>query len=257
MKKFIYLMLMSSSLVFAESEISAYRDPDKDYTLYEKSALRTLAKEKNLKISPLGSARAYRLQSPLSATEWRGVDDMQSRFESARDMRFIKTSRDPEFLRRISWLYPTDGCYVRAALFSRNFYRLFVPVPDKVFAFGNLRVKTPNHIRGVVTWWFHVASIVEVQGQKYVMDPAIEPANPLTLEEWLGRMGDPQKIKISICNSGATAPTSDCSRETDGMELSAEYQQKYFLDLEWNLLKKLGRDPEMELGDHPPWQMTQ
>lgn len=257
MKLFLFLIAFSSTQVMAEKEISAYRNPKKDYTFYEKRVLRSLSKEKMLRLSPLGSARAFRNGEFPSVTQWRSALDMQERFEEARDMRFLKTGRGQSFLRRISWLYPHDGCYTRAALFSRNMFRLFVPIPDKVFAFGNLRVKTPNHQYGYATWWFHVASIVEVEKKKYVLDPAIEPKHPLPLEEWLRRMGDPQKIKVSICNSGASAPTSDCMSESDGMELTAVQQQKYFLDLEWNLLKKLGRNPERELGDHPPWQMTQ
>jgi hypothetical protein len=30
-------------------------------------------------------------------------------------------------------------------------------------------------------------------------------------------------------------------------------QQKYFLEYEWERLIDLGRKPELELGDSPPW----
>lgn len=245
-------LLLMCNQVFA-GIMSAYRDENVDYTVYEQRVLRLLSKEKRLWQTPLGSARAFHKEGLPDVIEWRSAADMQERFEKARDLRFMETSRHPNFQRRISWMYPIDGCYSRAALFSRNFFRQFVPIPDKIFAFGNLRVKTPNHVRGYASWWYHVASIVEVDGEKYVMDPAVEPLKPLTLNEWLTRMGKPEKIKISVCKSGSTYPGADCGDETDGMELWAERDQKYFLDLEWNLLRKLGRNPELELGEHPPW----
>lgn len=248
MKKIIFILsLISLSPSFASSsKESAVRDLDQDYTYYLKNFVHLTSS------SPVGRARRYNEASLPHVIHWRSKREMQARFESIRDERFLTAGRDPE-LRRISWLYPKDGCYVRASLFNRNAFRLFVPIPNKVFAFGNLRVKTPNARGGVVGWWYHVAPIVQVGNTKYVLDPSIEPKNPLPLKEWLGRMGAPEKIKVAICGSGTYSPGDNCYKTTDGMELGATDRQEYYLKLEEEELKRLGRNPDAELGDAPPW----
>ena len=121
-------------------------------------------------------------------------------FEAIRDGKILK---DNQQSRRITWRYPHDGCYARAALVNKEIFQKFIPIPQKIFAFGNLRVQTSNSNRGVIGWWYHVGPVVEVNHEKYVLYPAIEPTKPLQLKEWLGRMGILSKIKISICNTGA------------------------------------------------------
>lgn len=240
----------------ANATVEAYRPSNVDYTVYERRVLRS-KKEfelKSFRVSPLGSARIYNEANLPKATAWRSIADMQERFERIRDERFLTLSSEPDFPRRISWLYPKDGCFARASLFNRNAFRLFIPVPNKVFAFGNLRVKTPNSTRGAVGWWYHVAPIVQVGADKYVLDPAIEATRPLLLKEWIERMGNPKKIKVSICGSGAYSPGDNCHKETDGMEARAERTQKHYLALEEKELERLGRNPEVELGEAPPWQ---
>jgi hypothetical protein len=37
-------------------------------------------------------------------------------FNYIRDQRELTESTDPGFLRRVSWLYPIDGCWIRAAI---------------------------------------------------------------------------------------------------------------------------------------------
>lgn len=249
----IIIISLVSNVAFAS--IKAYRPMGIDYTVYERRFLENEKSDfKSMRVSPIGSARIFNEAALPKATAWRSIADMQERFEKIRDERFLTLSNDPEFPRRISWLYPKDGCFARASLFNRNAFRLFIPVPSKVFAFGNLRVKTPNSTRGVVGWWYHVAPIVQVGTEKYVLDPAIEPERPLILKEWIERMGDPKRIKVSICGSGTYSPGDNCHKETDGLESRAEQTQKYYLALEERELARLGRDPEVELGDAPPWQ---
>lgn len=261
------LVIMTGVLAsIAQAEIheySAYRDPDTPYTLYEKRALeRGDMKDGNsdirnrsmLRKSPLRSSQLYNGDEELTKTTvWGSKRLLQQRFEALRDMRFLEGNNGEEFPRRVSWLFPDDGCYARAALVNRNAFREFIPIPEKVFAFGNLRVKTENSPRGKVSWWYHVAPIVEVDSEKYVIDPAIEAKRPLKLKEWLERMGRPEKIKVAICKSGTYSPSSDCGKETDGMELRAQRVQSHFLNLEWRRLERLGRQAEAELGEEPPW----
>ncbi len=251
-RSLLFLALLTMSKVFA-SEL-AHRALSIDYSVYEERALRQEGDQKFLRTSALRSARKYSEKDLPSVTPWVSLESMQERFEKIRDDRFLTLSSDPDFPRRISWLYPKDGCFARASLFNRNAFRLFIPIPKKVFAFGNLRVKTPDARRGVVGWWYHVAPIVEVDGTKYVLDPAVDHEKPLTLKEWLLKMGKPERIKVAICNTGTYSPGDDCSKKTDGMELRAERTQKHYLELEESELRRMGRDPEAELGENPPWK---
>lgn len=233
---------------------SAYRPLHIDYSRYEQRVLKAEGNQKFLGASAIRTARKYSEASLPEATPWSSVSVMQERFEKIRDARFINLSGEPDFPRRISWLYPKDGCFARAALFNRNAFQMFIPIPKKVFAFGNLRVKTNNSRRGVVGWWYHVAPIVQVGETKYVLDPAIDHDRPLPLREWLARMGKPEKIKVAICNTGTYSPGSDCNKKTDGMELRALNTQKHYLHLEEQELRRMGRNVEDELGENPPWK---
>lgn len=251
---FYSIAILFSVTNAATASVEAYRPINVDYTVYERRALaQENAEDKSLRVTPLGSARLYNEETLPKPIGWISLADMQERFEKIRDERFMTLASDPDFPRRISWLYPKDGCFARASLFNRNAFRLFIPIPNKVFAFGNLRVKTPNSSRGVVGWWYHVAPIVQVGAEKYVLDPAIEPLHPLLLRDWIARMGNPKKIKVSICGSGSYSPGDNCNKETDGLESRAESTQKHYLALEERELKRMGRNPEVELGDAPPW----
>ena len=243
------LILYTSSTQAQNELVSATRALDVDYQEMIKTV--SLASHESIRKSALKSARRFPQAKLPKATAWR-KDQLLPRFQKMRDARFLKenVALSP---RRASWLYPDDGCFARASLANRNLFRWYHPVPSKVFAFGNLRVKTKNSPRGVVGWWYHVAPIVEVAGEKYVLDPAIEPLKPLLLLEWLQRMGKPEKMKVAICASGTYTPGDNCAKETDGLELSAERTQRHYLKLEERRLKTLRRPVALELGDRPPW----
>lgn len=248
-KGFVIFILSSfvSQLAHSYDPVLAYRKLDKDYTLYEARAFAHAGpdEEKERRKTPLGISKKYDEAILPKATAWKSMEVLQKRFEAMRDAKFLVWRQRPEVLRRASWLYPDDGCFARAALANRNLFRWFHPVPNKVFAFGNLRVKTSNSPRGAVGWWYHVAPIVEVKKVKYVLDPAIEPSRPLILKEWLSRMGVPEKIKVAICGSGTYSPGDNCEKETEGLELRAERAQQYYLTKEWQRLVRLGRESEL------------
>lgn len=235
----ITVFFIFSFSVSAADRYSAYRDLNTDYTHYESKY------DKSLRRTPLGTSTRYDEASLPKATAWTSVSIMQTRFEQMRDIRFLIWRPKPEVLRRISWNYPEDGCYARAALAMKNIFQWFMPLPKKVFVFGNLRVKTQNSSRGVVGWWYHVAPIVEVEGVKFVLDPAIERSQPLKLVDWLSRMGRPEKMKVAICGSGSYFPGDNCDKESDGLELRAERDQQYYLGLEWSHMGRLGRQAEL------------
>ena len=247
--------LFASSISFADQR-SAYREPGRSYLTYKHEAqfFSVGPRRSPRLITPMDLARkGVNVKALPAATEWETEAVMKARFNRFRDERFLTSDTKPDFARRSSWLYPDDGCFARAALAIRNLSHWSYPVPKKVFAFGDLTVNTPNAIDGAVTWWYHVAPLVEVKGQKYVLDPAIEPHRPLKLEEWLAAMNsDPSSIEVQICESGTYSPGDDCAKVTDGQEDYAIADQKNFLDQEWQRLLDLKREPDQELGEHPP-----
>lgn len=246
MKVAIYFL----TLIFLSGFVSAHRDPNKSYLEY---ANQLKSKSQQQAKTPLDVEQVYSSAILPHATEWSDSQTTLARFKSIRDERFLENPSG--FMRRSSWLYPDDGCFDRAALAIMNSSKWNFPVPKKVFVFGNLTVKTQNAPGGEVTWWYHVAPLVEVNGTKLVLDPAIEPSHPLALPDWLATMSsDPGSLNISVCESGTYSPDDDCAKVTDGVEDVAARDQLYYLNDEWNRLVELGRHPEQELGDTPPWK---
>ncbi|HXH32686.1 MAG TPA: protein-glutamine glutaminase family protein [Bacteriovoracaceae bacterium] len=252
----ILLILISSFLslkVFSFDPNSAHRTPGTSFEAYENRAIRDTIGVQSSEPTVLDRATYFSQSGLRDATHWPSYSKVLTRFRHVRDVRFLNWLRNPDFTRRSSWLYPDDGCYIRAALAVINARKLGAGTPNKVFAFGNLKATTANSPKGYVTWWYHVAPIVQVGSTKYVLDPAIEPSKPLTLTAWLSRMGDPATMKVAICGSGAYVPSSTCKKISDGTEGTATKNQNKFLDYEWDRLVKLGRNPELELGGSPPW----
>lgn len=243
----ILLTLFLSFISFSSfPQTSAVRDPLVPYETYEGAMPKSRAE------TVLSVAKYYTGENLPETTNWASLDILQERFDKILNVRFLKWSRRPDFPRRISWLYPNDGCYARAAVANAWFEKNNVEVPGKVFAFGELKVDTENHPQGEVYWWYHVAPIVEVQGVKYVIDPSIDHKGALKLDEWLSKMGNPSKMKVSICKAGAYVPASTCSDvNTQGEGDSTEAS---ILNWEWDQLIKMKLNPEELLGESPPWE---
>jgi hypothetical protein len=177
-------------------------------------------------------------------------------FNYLRDTRFIQTA-DSSFSRRLTWLYPDDGCYARAELESIYAQEMSLPAPSKVFAFGDLRAATNNSPSGYVTWWYHVSIAYKHKGNVYIFDPSVESSFPLTIEQWGQLMGlGKTKIEFSLCSSKTLDPTHDCINPNGISVKKALQEQSVFLNLEWQRIEYLGRDPKSELGEKPPWLAT-
>lgn len=191
---------------------------------------------------------------PRLAPDWGSLEILHERFNTLRDRRFLSTERMPDFSRRISWLYPDDGCYARAAMARGHFEDNAIAEPAKIFAFGALEPKTDNHPNGKVWWWYHVVGLVTVEGELYVLDPAIEPRGPLTLTAWIKRMNPhTERLTFSVCNAYAYEPASPCASQPSE-EKDALKDQLIYLGREWNRQKRLLRNPHMVLGEAPPWR---
>lgn len=255
-KLFSLALLFATTVSFAQvlEGKSAIREPGASYKAYKVRAWMLSQQQRNEGGTPVDEAVAYEKSTLPAATAWESEAVMTERFKRLRDTRFLEEQDNPGFLRRSSWLYPDDGCFARAALAVRNLFQWSNPAPSKIFVFGDLVVNTKNSSSGQVSWWYHVAPLVEVGGEKYVLDPAIEPGQPLKLGEWLARMSpNPGSLEVAVCKSGSYTPYDPCGKETDGVESGAENDQMTYLRAEWNRLEQLGRNPEQELGDNPPW----
>lgn len=242
-------LLTISINVYAQG-IPAHRDEGVSFKAYVHTLLDSREQKKS----------AYDLAVPLAQLnsadipKWSSIEDVRSAFQLVRDVRFLSHTSRRTFLRRESWLYPDDGCFARAALAIKNMAMWEFPSAKKLFAFGDLSVKTPNSPSGTVSWWYHVVPVVSVDGKSFVIDPALDMNAPLTIEDWVDRMGGAgAEIKLAVCSSGAYTPMDDCRNPKVGADSSAVSAQVYYLSEEWDRLVELKRNPENELGNLPPW----
>ena len=191
--------------------------------------------------------------------------DINAQFASARDDRYLTQTDPPEpsFQRRMSWLYPDDGCYARAEQVDVRVAQFGKARPHKLFAFGHpLRVHTDNAADGVIEWRYHVVPVVKNgAGEPIVFDPALSPCKPLPYQKWLALMVDDmasyddvaQGNGVALGDSWSYYPNSLPSGEPSHSAESLDTLQGYFLYAEWSRQTELGRDPNLVLGAKPPW----
>lgn len=178
---------------------------------------------------------------------------LENEFRFVRDSRFLTTD-DPNFPRRLTWLYPDDGCYARAELAKNKLIDHKQIAPKKIFVFGNLNAATKNTFSGRVQWWYHVAATYRVANTVYVFDPSIDPERPLTLDEWNLAVGGAQtSVQYAVCAAHTFDPGSNCENPTPTRLDEVLAEQRDFLRPEWQRLELLQRDPAKELGEFPPW----
>ncbi|CAM2868565.1 protein-glutamine glutaminase family protein [Legionella worsleiensis] len=181
-------------------------------------------------------------------------EEMMNLFQLIRDTRYLYVDDKPDFARRISWLYPDDGCFARAALSAFKIEQDYWVKPAKIFVFGDLVLQTSFAPDGFVSWWYHVSTAVNYMGSIYVFDPALNPERPLLVEEWFSKMGDHRELDGVICNSYTYAPFDNCGQITKVNEERAVKDEAGYLKREWNRMSVLGFDPEVLLGNNPPWR---
>lgn len=199
------------------------------------------------------------LQSDIKQiAQWpQASSSIEKVFAQLRDERFLPDPEDQNFLRRPSWLYPDDGCFARASTISERMEVYGGVRPSKVFAFGNLHVKTSNSPLGAVDWWYHVVPAVQSHGVIYVFDPAVDPDHIMTLKQWVALISpNPNSVLISICNSHSYHPHSPCRQPDATEDATALRDQFFFLPYERARLTELGRNTRMELSEYPPWFFT-
>ena len=228
------------------------------------AARRALAKSRNFYRHPhQREGDVYSSRTPISAIEpdhiasWPETLSLQSAFESIRNERFLLDENRPDFLRRISWLYPDDGCYVRAELMSEKLQTLGFPAPTKLFVFGDLVAKTRFSPEGEVRWWYHVVVAYRLRDYLMVFYPAVHSTGPLEMTEWLGRIGADNDSTASICDAAAVSPNSICMGATPSTPEATAQNEARFLRSEWRRMNELELIPENVLGEQPPWLPNQ
>lgn len=87
----------------------------------------------------------------------------------------------------IPFKFPDDGCYARAHKMSLLLEAKGI-VTVKSFLIGDLQIQTPNHPKGYVKWWYHVApSLFVKDGEDLVLmvfDPSIFN-DPVSYTMWV------------------------------------------------------------------------
>lgn len=260
----------SERLTVRQQAPSAHRDVNADWKSKVNKA-KTLANTDSIYDTSISWTKKNKRDELLNTVNnWPNVKIIQDNFEKLRDLRYFQDSTVPNFSRRISWLYPDDGCWTRAAAVIKD---LFGPLnnlsinqfnrPSKVFAFGNLCANTPNSTDGKVSWWYHTAPIVKdaETKQTYVLDPSINPRMPLTIEKWVEAISATTGAcsrsrssveKINICNGYGTSPYNNCNDYYPN-ETSSMLSQPGYQNIERQRQVELGRDANAVLGDQPPW----
>ncbi|MGK5082728.1 protein-glutamine glutaminase family protein [Bdellovibrionota bacterium FG-1] len=219
----------------------------------------------SVRLHQAGGSPAYWINAQTAAVPLPQVDfsrvptlpslsNMYQAFARVRDSRMIEDPNHFNTLRRLTWLFPDDGCFARAAFGAQAMKNWGYVEPAKIFIYGNLTFSTPNAPQGPVHWWYHVAPIVRIKGVPYVFDPGTDPKKPLKIDEWLAHFDfDPNQLTVSICRASAYVPASPCYMSANHFETYGLRDEQSFLNLEWERVLELGKDPTEWLTGDSPW----
>jgi len=253
---FFILFGLSAMAAPSHDGLSAIRLPGESY---DQAHNRAVINSDLLRISDTQDDTPSDVQMTLDKIDFRQVPELPSMDELWKEFRFIRDTRfiqDPtiNFPRRLTWLYPDDGCYARAEMATQFTLQRGLPAPKKFFVFGNLTAQTPNAPGGEVGWWYHVAPIYRVKSAVYILDPAINPKQPLLVKDWIHAItASESQPHFALCSSATYDPDSSCSATAPNPQAKSLSDQEYFMRPEWDRLVELGRDPRKELGTNPPW----
>lgn len=251
---FVFGLIFSFCSIFSALEatgLSAKRFPEESF---QQALQRVLGPE-----SATPKSSAYGTATPLDqldrsrASEWSSeIYSPIEVFHFIRDYRFMESIHS-SFSRRLSWLYPDDGCFARAEMMRLELEEKFGLKSSKLFIFGDLTVKTPFSPYGSVSWWYHVVPAFRQDQQVFVFDPALKFDRPMLLEEWLEVMGQNGKSPLlSLCAGAAYGPSSDCDSPIPDSGVASD--QSYYLQMEEDRVLSLGHPVDQILKDLPPWR---
>lgn len=190
--------------------------------------------------------------------------DIWEQFKAIRDTPFLKATSSGPYFRRIPWLFPDEGCYYRAwqavNVLIKSTNRL--PLPNKLFVWGDFNVLTPDHPDGSVFFKdYHVAAVVrrKSNGEPVVLDPTVDRCRPLPWKDWLLRLSpqlsdyDQLGWGIVLADSTAYGSMSNIRGNSPPGDDALNSDREGYLNDEWARQAALGRDPTVVLGSTPPW----
>ncbi len=181
-------------------------------------------------------------------------------FNYVRDTRYLQ---DPQptyesFLRRIPWLFPDDGCFMRAFLVNELLKKNFQQETGRAFVFGDLWVDSPQSAKRI-HWWYHTAATIKLNEVVYVIDIAIDATKALPLKEWVAKQNVIfESAEVSLCEANTYFPNQECQRSGSDELMASEHSVTY-LNAERSRQVELHRDEapsviDAILGEKPPWQ---
>lgn len=257
MKKSLVMLLTFALFASwgAHSGISQKRNPYESY-LQVMSAINKLSSKSNsARSTPMSRKVTIDKVDYSNVPVVNSYSEMVAMFKLIRDTRFLHAKTDLSFERRISWMYPDDGCFARAALAGMKLRDQELLRPVKIFIFGDLSIQTPYAVSGTVTWWYHVSSAVSYMGAIFILDPALDSEKPILVDDWYNKMGDINDMKVAICNPYTYDPIDDCYIASKSSDADAVGDQLIYLDKEWKRIGVLGFNPTILLGVDPPWNI--
>jgi hypothetical protein len=248
------LLILASSASFARG-LSATRNEGESYedARSRHSYTRYYSAKPRIANSPEHMAKALRAIKSSEVPAVSSAKDLTTQFDFFRDDRYL-VSTEPNFLRRIAWMFPDDGCFLRAELARLLLADRKFTAAKKIFAFGKLEAETKNSPTGSVQWWYHVALTYRVGDNIFVLDPSLNPSKPMTLLEWDAAIGGAiTPVKYAVCSGGTFDPDDDCVNPKGLDKEDVVSDEGEYLTDEWARILELHRDPTRELGNFPPW----
>lgn len=180
--------------------------------------------------------------------EYASYEEVLEAFEYIRDARFLSYENID---RKIPWLFVKDFCHTRAQIAVDELENAGFQKPKKVFLHGVLDIRNKYfQLKEGEMIWQHIAPIVNVNGQSYVLDPALSWEKPLSLHDWISTMTvDYEKIMIAVCSGDTYLQTASCNDPQKVSDFQLETDTEWALRFEWNTIKKAGDDPISVLLD--------
>lgn len=266
MKNLLFILtvvVMGIGMGMAQSvyAVSAYRDANSDFQKYIDIQKDKIRAKKLIAKSPILSFFDNVLDDAQSINDFNWEQVVATKITTKQALELFIYMRDKrdffdqsDFKRRITWLYPDDGCFARSAIMQGLIKEKANEAWSQIFLFGNLKLQTKYSPNGSVTWWYHVAPVVRTENGIFVFDPAVEASKPLLLKDWLAKINAGPGSSVSICDANAYTPESSCKEDVSHQEDALNAEKDVYFDSEWYRLQTLGLKPEEILGEQPPWK---
>jgi len=208
------------------------------------------------------------IKVPLSLIDFSDVPEwslaqLNEAFIKVRDERFLFMDCD-NTPRRIPWMFAENGCYLRAALVRKKFKEWNLPKIKKLFIFGEMKFSTHVKLNDTVSFRDHVACVVRVKDETYVIDPPVSFDKPLLLRDWTNLLfskSDTKFCKLSLASEFTLSHNCPVNTKNeheevgmkDGVIRDINFFTENFLQKEKAYLLSKNINIKEALGDSPIW----